>query len=73
MQLLFKFKGPLLKPKLNFFFFNFYFEVLNTHISHLTQIPMITMALKWHHKNVSNKILSFERILEVVQHGFWFV
>ncbi len=40
----------------NFFFSNFYFEVLSIYISHLTQLLMITMALKWHHKNISNKI-----------------
>jgi hypothetical protein len=56
VQLLFKFKGHLLKPKPKIFVFNLYFEFPNIHISHLTQLPMITMALKWHHKNISNKI-----------------
>jgi hypothetical protein len=57
MQLLFKFKSLLLKLKPNFFFLNFYFEFLNIHINHLAQHSMITMALKWHHKNISNKII----------------
>jgi hypothetical protein len=58
MQLLFKFKCPLLKskPKIMFFFF---LEFLNIHISHLTQHSIINMALKWHHKNISNKITVF--------------
>jgi hypothetical protein len=56
MQLLFKFKGPLLKPKPKIIFFNFYFESLNIHINHLSQLSMIIMASKWHHKNISNKI-----------------
>jgi len=56
MELLFKFKGLLLKPKPKIYFFNFYFEFFNTHISHLAQLPMIIMTLKWHHKNISNKI-----------------
>jgi hypothetical protein len=55
MQILFKFKGPLLKPKPKIIF-NFYFEFLNTHISHLAQLPMITMTLKWHHKNILTKL-----------------
>ncbi len=28
-------------------------------ISHLAQNSMITKALKWHHKNISNKITAF--------------
>jgi hypothetical protein len=32
-----------------------HFEFFNTHISHLAQLRMIAMALKWHHKNISNK------------------
>ncbi len=58
-QLLFKFKGPLLKPKPKIFFLNFEFEFFNIHISHLALHSMINMALKWHHKNISNKIIDF--------------
>ncbi len=47
-------------PKL--FFFNFYFEFLNTHIGHFTKLPMITMALKWHHENIFNKITILKKI-----------
>jgi hypothetical protein len=60
MQLLFKFKGPLLKPKpiiISFWFW--FFEFFNTHISHLAPNSMINMALKWHHKNIPNKITIF--------------
>jgi hypothetical protein len=39
---MFKVKGPLLKPKLKKKI-KFFFEFLNTHISHLAQLPMITM------------------------------
>jgi hypothetical protein len=46
MQLLFKFKVPLLKPKPKIIFLNFYFELFNIHISHLTLHSMINMALK---------------------------
>jgi hypothetical protein len=42
MKLMFKVKGPLLKPKLKFFFFEF----LNTHISHLAQFPIINKQNK---------------------------
>jgi hypothetical protein len=56
MQLLNKYK-VLYYQNLIYIFFNFNFEFLNIHISHLTQLPMITMALKWHHKNKSNKII----------------
>ncbi len=62
MQLLFKFKGRLLKPKPKIIFFQFYFEFLNIHISHLAQLPMITMGLKWHHKNIYNKIIVFKEL-----------
>jgi hypothetical protein len=58
--MLFKFKGPLLKTKPKIIFFNFYFEFLNIHINHLTKFPMITMGLKWRHKNISNKITIFK-------------
>jgi hypothetical protein len=54
--MLFKFKGPFLKPKPKIVFFQFYFEFLNIHISHLAQLPMITMALKWHHKTYLTKL-----------------
>jgi hypothetical protein len=58
MQLLFKFKGPLLKPKPNIYIFlNFCFEFFNIHINHLALHSMINMTLKWHHKNISNKII----------------
>ncbi len=40
----------------NYYFFNFYFEFLNTCIGHFIKLPMITIALKWHHKNIFNKI-----------------
>jgi hypothetical protein len=59
MQLLFKFKGPLLKPKPKIIFLNFYFQFFNTHISHLAQHCTINMELKWHHKNISNNITIF--------------
>jgi hypothetical protein len=26
-------------------------------MNHLTQLPMINLALKWHHKNISNKVI----------------
>jgi hypothetical protein len=55
MHLLFKFKGPLLKPKPKIYIS----EIFNIHISHLTLHSMINMALKWHHKNISNKISVF--------------
>jgi hypothetical protein len=58
MQLLFKFKGPLLKPKPKIIFFEI-FEFFNNHISHLTQHSTINMALKWDHKNIFNKITIF--------------
>jgi hypothetical protein len=35
---------------------NFSFEFLNIHITHLAQLPMIKMTLKWHHINICNKI-----------------
>jgi hypothetical protein len=55
---MFKFKCFLLKPKQKIIFFEFF----NIHISHLAQHSTINMALKWHHKNISNKntiLLSF--------------
>ncbi len=55
MQLLFKFKSPLLKPKPKIIFFEFF----NIHINHLALHSMINMALKWHHKNIFNKITVF--------------
>jgi hypothetical protein len=57
MQLLFKFKGPLLKPKPNYLFIYYLLEFFNAHISHLTPHSMINMALKWHHKSIPNKII----------------
>ncbi len=36
---------------------NIYFEFLNIHINHLTQLPMINLALKWYPKNISNKVI----------------
>ncbi len=59
MQLLFNFKGPLLKPKPKIIIFNYFFEFFNIHINNLTIHSMINMALKWHHKNTSNKITIF--------------
>jgi hypothetical protein len=56
MQWLFKFKSPISKPKLKIFFLDFYFELFSIHINHLTKLPMINIALKWHHKNISNKV-----------------
>jgi hypothetical protein len=58
--MLFKFKGHLLKPKLKIICLNFYFEFFNTHTSHLAQLSMINMALKWHHKNISNKVTNLK-------------
>jgi hypothetical protein len=55
MQMLFKFKGPLLKLKPKLIIFEFF----NIHISHLALHSMIQMALKWQHKNISNKIIVF--------------
>jgi hypothetical protein len=49
---------------------NFYFEFFNTHISHLAQHSIINMALKWHHKNISNKIMVFIEFWWL-QHVFW--
>jgi hypothetical protein len=34
----------------------FSLEFLDIHISLLAQLPMINMALKWHHINICNKI-----------------
>ncbi len=72
MQYLFKFKGPSLKSNPKYKFFSFYFEFLNTHISHLIQLPMITMVLKWHHKNISSKIIvmkEFQWSFDMVYQG----
>jgi hypothetical protein len=55
MQLLFKFKSPLLKPKPKLFIF----ELFKIHINHLALHSMINMTFKWHHKNISNKIIVF--------------
>jgi hypothetical protein len=38
---------------------SFSFEFLNIHITHLAQLPMINMTLKWHHINICNKIANF--------------
>jgi len=38
---------------------NFCFELFNIQINHLALHSMIKMALKWHHKNISNKIIVF--------------
>jgi len=65
MQLLFKFKCLLLKPKPKIHILNFYFEFFNIHISHLSLDSMINMALKWHHKNISNKITIFIEFWEL--------
>jgi hypothetical protein len=35
------------------------FECFNIHISHLALHSIIDMTLKWHHKNISNKIIVF--------------
>jgi hypothetical protein len=34
-----------------------WYEFIDTYISHLTQRPMINMAIKWHHMNVCNKVV----------------
>jgi len=61
MQLLFKLKALLLKfKKKNWIIFGKFF---NIHISHLTLHSMINKALKWHHKNISNKIIVFIEFL----------
>jgi hypothetical protein len=59
MQLLFKFKSPLLKQKPKKTNWIFILNFFNIHISHLTLHSMINMTLKWHHKNISNKITIF--------------
>jgi hypothetical protein len=59
MQTLSKFKGLLLKPKSKKTKLIFFFEFFNIHISHLARHSMINMALKWHHKNITNKIIVF--------------
>jgi hypothetical protein len=53
--------------KNNVFWF-FFGEFLNIHISHLTRHSTINMALKWHHKNIYNKItvfIEFWRLLDM--------
>jgi hypothetical protein len=49
----------LLKPKPQKKKIEFFLEFFNIHISHLTLHSMISMALKWHHKNIFNKITVF--------------
>jgi hypothetical protein len=61
MQMLFKFKGPLLKTKPKIIIFEFF----NIHINHLKLHSMINMALKWHHKNIYNKIIVFINFWQV--------
>jgi hypothetical protein len=34
-------------------------KIFNIHITHLALHSMINMALKWYHKNISNKITVF--------------
>jgi hypothetical protein len=72
MQLLFKFKDPLLKPKPKINYLIFKKKIFNIHINHLTLQSMINMALKWHHKNISNKIIVY-KVLIVAQRVFWLV
>ncbi len=43
----------------NNFFLKKFGEFFNIHITHVSQHSMINMALKWHHKNVFNKIIIF--------------
>jgi len=38
---------------------NNYLDFFNIHICHLTLHSMINLELKWHHKNISNKITFF--------------
>ncbi len=38
---------------------NFYFEFLNIQINHLTQLPMINMELKWHHKSMGESMIKY--------------
>ncbi len=44
MQLLFKLKGLVLKPKPKIILFEFFFEFFNIHISHLAKHSMINIA-----------------------------
>jgi hypothetical protein len=62
MKLLFNFKGPLLKPKPKNPLLLF-FEFFNIHFNNLTRHSIINMALKWHRKNMSNKITVFIKFL----------
>jgi len=66
MQILFKFKGFLLRLKHKII----YFEFFNIHISHLTLHFMINMPLKWHHKNKSNKIAIFIKFWQLLDMFF---
>ncbi len=50
-------KDFLSNTKSKIVLFHFYFKFFNIYISHLTQFPIITMTLKWDHKNISNKII----------------
>jgi hypothetical protein len=53
MQLLIKFKNPLIKPKpQKFNFINFLFEFHSIHISYLAQLEMINIILKFQNKNI---------------------
>jgi len=45
-----------IKTKTQNNFFEFLFWILQHYINHLAQHSMIKMTLKWHHKNISNKI-----------------
>jgi hypothetical protein len=38
---------------------NFSFGFLDIRITHLAQLPMIKITLKWHHINICNKIVNF--------------
>jgi hypothetical protein len=71
MQLLFKFKGCLLKPKPKIL----YFEFFNIQINHLALHSMIKMALKWDHKNIFNKIIVFNYkvLMLVTERVFWLI
>jgi len=51
--MLFKFKSHLLNQNPILFFKNYFF---NIYFSHLALHSLIHMTLKWHHKNMSNKI-----------------
>jgi len=60
MQLLFKFKGFFTKTKTqNLFFFKFICWNLQHSYQSFNTTSMINLALKWHHKNISNNITVF--------------